>query len=70
VAGFSDDVLRRSFLRIKKKMIRKMNKPEGHDLATQTFPGEVTLLKHCINRISQLPKKKAAFALFLSEGCL
>jgi len=47
-----------------------MNKPEGHDLATQTFPGEVTLLKHCINRISQLPKKKAAFALFLSEGCL
>ncbi len=48
-----------------------MNKPEGLDLVGQTFAGEVTLLKHCINRISQLPtKKNAALAMFLSEGCI
>jgi len=37
VAGFSDDVLRESLLQKKNKMIRKMNKPKGLDLAIKDF---------------------------------
>jgi hypothetical protein len=41
VAGFSDKGF---YDKIERKLeIRKMNKPEGHDLAGQTFAGEVTL---------------------------
>ncbi len=41
VAGFSDKEFYEKIER--KPQIRKMNKPEGLDLAGQTFPGEVTL---------------------------
>jgi hypothetical protein len=45
-----------------------MNKPEGLDLAGQTFAGEVTLLKYWINHIYKPAKRIVKIAVLANQA--